>query len=376
MSKRVIEKPEHIIIYKIVEHYEYIKRKDIIELGKKIWSDLLGKEVSEGAIINHIREITRSKDKRSKDLAVIESRSGGMYKIIDGVEVTPENKNVWNEVDKFLKLKIENERVRTENKIISMELRVSHTQKIRERVILPWIELEDIYARERREYCERYGVESISDIKKDPLFKDLDNHIPPDLENPKKVYEKVKKREKELQTYSKNLREKFERTVFKLIEDENLKIAKVNKNLRPLGTGWIVHSISGLLFKWITRVKESEFEEILSYLERTMYEGLKHMQIQPFAPEPGGKSLTGVYIERLVYCDEEVSEGEMKKRAESLFLKIIRSDKTMELIKNTKELVEREKEIEKLKIRMVEILKDLENYEILPGPCKYISFRD
>ncbi len=127
-----LEKAGHIVVYKIVEHYGEIKREEIIKLARTIYLELLDMVVSEDAIVNWIREISCSNDKRSK-YGVIYSRAKGFYKVKEGVRVIPENKNIWDKVDIYLKTNVILD--------IPYERRVEHTKRIKQEILEPWIKL-------------------------------------------------------------------------------------------------------------------------------------------------------------------------------------------------------------------------------------------
>lgn len=58
----------------------------------------------------------------------------------------------------------------------------------------------------KREYCEKRNINSFGDLERDPLFRDIDNHISPvpDLENPREVLQELREAEERIRTTKKS----------------------------------------------------------------------------------------------------------------------------------------------------------------------------
>ncbi len=92
---------------------------------------------------------------------------------------------------------------------------------MKERIIRPWIESK--------------SLELIpSEIKSDPLYKDLKNHIPSNLENPISIAENIEKDEKRLRKLDEEVVKKLKNTLIEILREKGLKIGKIYEN----ETGW------------------------------------------------------------------------------------------------------------------------------------------
>jgi len=350
MSKDVIEleKTEHVLIYKIVEQYKSIKRKSLIALVTKYYETIFGKKVSEDAVINWIREITKSKDSRSKLPALI-SKSG-YYSINGEVKIEPGGmRGIWEEIDQYLK-------IYRENKIISDEIRVKHTEKIKERVVKPLID-----------WILSRNIAPPKDLMNDFLFEDLDNHIPIDLKNPKLILKEIDEANDELNRKEKEIKKDIENMVYEIIRNKNLRIAEMDKSIR--GVGWIPTSISEILFKWLKSTRREEIDKVISTLENFLENSLKSIKCEQTSVN--GEKFTSVFMPFLIYRGKE--DQEIEKLVAELFKDIIKSGEMKKIIEDMKELVRLEDKIKDLKQEMLNVLRELEAYEILPGACKYIS---
>mgnify|MGYP000114835094 CR=1 FL=1 len=363
MSKEVIlEKPEYIIIYKIVEYYKQAKRKDIIDLTKKIYRDLFERDVSDDAVINWIREITGFREEYDeetgirkpkpvqdirKKLDILKVRSGGIYEIYEGVKVIPGNKNIWNEVDRYLK-------IRRENRIISDELRVKHTERIKERIIRPWIEILENKSIEFRKY--RYYL-SFKEIKLDPLYKDLGNHLPLDLEDPRDIADYIEERKNEFEKLKEELTKELKNILSEIFKERKLKI-RIEEN----DIGWSPDALAGVIVDIIAygSFDRLNFEKILKRVNISTV-NVHGKRIQEFT--------LGRWI---IVCKEEEEELSKENVARTIY-EIFSDDRVKKFVKeNEKSLKTILNEINENKEKLLKVLKELEAYEILPGVCKYL----
>jgi len=361
----ILEKTEHIIVYKIVEYYKQVKRKDIIDLTKKIYKDLFEREVSDDAVINWIREITGFREERNertgnqelkpvenkrKKLKVLKVRSRGIYEVLNRIKVEPANKSIWDEVDRYLKL-------RREDRIISEELRVKHTEKIKEKIIRPWIQLlEDENTRTLTKLWKgedsplyKFFEQDFSDIEKDPLYRDLDNHLPSNLDNPKRIWENIRGEEKKLVNLEKTLLEGLKNELTDIAKERNLK------------EGWYIENLANAILV-LTEYGLTDFmntNDILEWLNLETSNG----EIEVYF---------GNIKAYVIFRGKNVDNRTISQA----ILDILNDERIRKIVMNCKRLRELRIKIGKMKEELLNILRELEAYEILPSICKYITGGD
>ncbi len=344
-----LEKAGHIIVYKIVEHYGEVKRDEIIKLAKTIYLELLNIEVSEDVIVNWIREITCSTDKRSK-YGVIYPRAKGFYKVKEGIRVIPENKNIWDKVDIYLKTNVILD--------IPYERRVEHTKRIKQEVLEPWIKLlkplyfytpMGILRVEERESefdpinnANRYYGEKFS-FEDHVLFEDLKNHIPMNLENPVELYKDFKYACLEFWDTFEETKGKFKKTIQEII----------NEFPEDIKQGFSIDELTELLWLWY----------LPKYLDR--------VKVKIDTSKVGGYTVV-TFAEFTIFTGKLPNEN-----VEVLlqWLERIKQDRRFIEFKNTKfeALETKVEELEEMRKNILKILEKMSSYEVLPGKCEYLT---
>ncbi|MBO8183075.1 MAG: hypothetical protein H0Z28_09830 [Archaeoglobus sp.] len=169
--------PGHILVYKIVEQYESIRRGQLIELVKKYYKEIFGKEVTRDAVINWIREL-KTGDKRCRHPLL--TSKAGYYRIKR--RISHEGmKGLLNAIDQHLRL----ESLTRQNRILSAELRIRHTEKLKERVINPLIQALEFL--------------NFEEVREEVLLEDLANHLPADIKNPVSLMKRIEGKRRELE---------------------------------------------------------------------------------------------------------------------------------------------------------------------------------
>ena len=342
MSKDVIEKPGHILVYKIVEHYESIRRKQLIELARKYYREIFGKEVSQDTVLNWIREL-KSNDKRCRH-PLLTSKAG--YYRIKRKASHEGMKGLVNTIDQYLRL----ESLSRENRILSAEVRIRHTEKLKDRVIKPLM----------------HALESLNfeEVRKEVLLEDLANHLPAGIKNPISLMRRIERKKREL--------ERRKRELLKRIGDA----------IPELSEGFVAEGIARLLFDLMLGARHEA--DPASYVKENLRKSVRAARIED-----------GVFMPYLVYrfdskkFEKNKIKIKIKNKTENKNKKSRTEDEMREFInekiesafrhlrpedfEELRKIAKVEEEIKKLKDEMLKVLTELDAYEILPGACKYIE---
>ena len=364
-TKVTLKKPEHIVLYKIVERYGRIKRSELIRQAKRVVEAVLRRSVTDDIIRNNLREITDSKSKRSK-LRLLTSEHG-YYTIKEGTTVEPDKslERLWGDVERYLSLEVESTFVRE-------ELRIRHTQKIKERVIIPWLLeygqnlLPELYFDgELRERAEFYAKSTRFGFRTDPYYEDLKNHLPEGID-PFKVEKELKEKgieiEKlkiEMYPWIANLvRSKLNKHGFKTSEPPSSLIKPESEMLKK-GDNYVLIDkfIDEFLFQYIHAGGLPNWEERVDILGNSVV-----------FRTPRWYTSVPRYSDPLVIASSEEDLLRLKEMVVQLCKKIERVQR-----RKFKELLELKEEENKLREILIKQLRELYLYEILPGACRYIT---
>ena len=224
-------------------------------------------------------------------------------------------------------------------------LSLAHTNDLKKKIIKPLIEEFEEFEN------SRFRLER---IKSDPLYEDLGNHIPSGLEDPRAIINHIEKREEESEKLRKKLTKELEDILDEIFRERKLKIRKED------GIGWSPSALANAIADSITYgdYRYLNFKEI--------FEGIKTGEVV----EDGKKIKEfglGWIIVRVEKADKLSKEDVAKVIYE--FLSDERIKKLLEEA-NLKDICD---EIYENERKLLDILRDLENYEILPGVCKYLK---
>jgi len=224
-------------------------------------------------------------------------------------------------------------------------LSLAHTNDLKKKIIKPLIEEFEEFEN------SRFRLER---IKSDPLYEDLGNHIPSGLEDPRAIINHIEKREEESEKLRKKLTKELEDILNEIFRERKLKIRKED------GIGWSPSALANVIADSITYgdYRYLNFKEI--------FEGIKTGEVV----EDGKKIKEfglGWIIVRVEKADKLSKEDVAKVIYE--FLSDERIKKLLEEA-NLKDICD---EIYENERKLLDILRDLENYEILPGVCKYLK---
>jgi len=336
-KNKIIKNRLDIIIYEIIKYWgeNGIRKYALINEAERIANNILPDKRGWDTIRKRV-------DKLVKDGILIKegNRKKAVIKINPKVEVDETVKPFAEEVKKIIKLQ-------REKKSIINELRVKHTEKIKERVIRPWIMILSKELKELEKELDRIGKhsESFKIIEEEVYYKDLDNHIPPKLENPKKIKRLIDEKEKEyrkLKEYLEYLKVEFTKAIYR-----ELKL-KLNDNIDIKFKIAMKEQFGEIITK--KREIDLNFDKILKSIEDILDSNI------PFEIM---KVLAGSNQEQI----NRLKEFTEKKGK-------VFKDKKQEFEKKLKSL---QKDILMLKRELLNVLKELEAYEILPGVCKYLT---
>ena len=360
-----LKKPEHVVIYKIVERYGRIKRAELIRQAKKVIEDILRRDVSvtDDAIINNLRQITDSESKRSKLKVLMSER--GYYIVKEGVKVEPDKslRGLWEDVDKYLSLEVR-------DKFVREELRIRHTQKIKERVIVPWLleyghdSLPELYFdTELREKAKFYAKSRRFGFRTDPYYEDLKNHLPEGID-PFKVEKEMEEKEKEIDV----LKFKMYPLIANLVRNRlskhgytpgfSLNNSMKSETLRKGDNYVLVDKFIDEFFSQyiITRGRPNWKERVDIVSNSIVFRTPRWYTSAPIYSDP---FVVASNKEDLLRLKEIIIElcGELVRVYE----------------KELKKLLELTEEVFKLRNTLIRQLRELYLYEVLPGSCKYIT---
>ena len=224
-------------------------------------------------------------------------------------------------------------------------LSLAHTNDLKKKIIKPLIEEFEEFEN------SRFRLER---IKSDPLYEDLGNHIPSGLEDPRAIINHIEKREEESEKLRKKLTKELEDILDEIFRERKLKIRKED------GIGWSPSALANVIADSITYgdYRYLNFKEI--------FEGIKTGEVV----EDGKKIKEfglGWIIVRVEKADKLSKEDVAKVIYEIL------SDKRIKKLLEEANLKDICDEIYENERKLLDILRDLENYEILPGVCKYLK---
>ncbi|AGB05278.1 hypothetical protein AciM339_1425 [Aciduliprofundum sp. MAR08-339] len=359
-NKVILEKEEHIIIYKIVQHYELISRRYLISLARKIFWEFYGTgtddKPSPDTIANRIREITGCKKIRSIDkiegskeeekerkdtrvkklLPVLVQNPQGYYSLSPTTIVKVKNEKLAKWVEDYLNVKIKDNNV-------GNFIRFNHTKRLKEEIISPWIKLlEDDF-----KWYEEYMNEFKREIKSKPLYVDLKNHIPVkwrNAYNPISIEERIEKNFTEYRKLHKSLLKEIVMGVKRLVSNEEIE--------------FYIDGLSRAIKDHLI----SERGEISGFIQVTpVYsKGERRYQIEYF-------------VERPVYVIGYSKIGDNKNEILKILNPIFNNSTINDIVeKHMGKLKSLKKQMYEGRKKLLEILKELERYEILPGVCKYM----
>jgi len=223
-----------LTIYKVCELYPGLSWSDVLEITSKIlnawgFGDLIPAKVDR----ENLRKVL---EKMEKSKVVVKTLTK-LYATNKEIKVRiPEPLRIWeNRFHSFLTTK----QIRGEE---ILRIQREHTEKLKERIIRPWIVLlREGSAKEVTKVTiadkEKYKPRTMNEIKRDPLFKDLSNHIPSNLENPVLVLEELEKEEDRKNEYEKSLKKELEEIIKGNLKNLNQKIAETDELYNIIGTG-------------------------------------------------------------------------------------------------------------------------------------------
>lgn len=295
------------------------------------------------------RETIRKRiDKLVKDGVLIRKgpRKYAIIKVNKGVVIDERVKAFASEVRRITEEKKGGES-------IINELRVKHTERIKERIIKPWAEI-----LERKSIDERKYYRSFSEIKSDPLYKDLRNHIPSDLEDPVTIAENIEEKGEKFEKLKKEATEQLENILAEIFKEKGLKIRDKND------IGWSAEALVGAMVDTIVYGsfdRYSDFKEILKRINANTVRRSGRL-LKEFTFGAGW----------IIVCEKEEEELDKEEVAITIY-EIFSDERIKNFAKEYKDLGTIFVEIGREKERLLGILKELEAYEILPGVCKYLQ---
>lgn len=308
------------------------RRNNLIEGALQNAKELLERRVSRGKSETALRRMTKGDYKEKKPIFGRDKVSGKVsyYFIRPEIEVTAAEglEGFWRETSAFLRKK-------KEDKVITEALRVNHTEKIRERIIKPWLnECEGPTDVSRFSQSEDRHYALFREVKEDPLFDDLrKSHLPNGI-NPFELRGGIDDLRKE--TYEQ--RGKVKSEIGEEIAEEKLEEEPISQAGFPPAC-----------IDYYTQFSSS-------------MDPLEHWNLR-FEDDRVSWGTTLIIKNAVSEEREGAFKTQFKGLAHNIFDKF--SDEFEEI--NRKKSAEREKKKE-LKSQLTELL----TYEILPGSCKFL----
>ena len=225
-------------------------------------------------------------------------------------------------------------------------LSLAHTNVLKKKIIKPLIE-------EFEEFENfRFRLEK---IKSDPLYEDLGNHIPSELEDPRAIIDHIEKREEESEKLRKKLTKELEDILNEIFRERKLKIRKED------GIGWSPSALANVIADSITYgdYRYLNFKEI--------FEGIKMEEVIE-----DGKKIKEFGLGRIIARVEEADKLSKEDVAKEIY-EILSDKRIKKLLEEMKVLKDIYDEIHENERKLLKILNDLEAYEVLPGVCKYLK---
>jgi len=224
-------------------------------------------------------------------------------------------------------------------------LSLAHTNDLKKKIIKPLIEEFEEFEN------SRFRLER---IKSDPLYEDLGNHIPSGLEDPRAIINHIEKREEESEKLRKKLTKELEDILDEIFRERKLKIRKED------GIGWSPSALANVIADSITYgdYRYLNFKEI--------FEGIKIWKVVK-----NEKKLKEFGFGRIIARVEEADKLSKEDVAKVIY-EILSDERIKKLLEeaNLKDIYD---EIYENERKLLDILRDLEDYEILPGVCKYLK---
>ena len=224
-------------------------------------------------------------------------------------------------------------------------LSFAHTNVLKKKIIKPLIE--------EFEKSENFRFR-LEKIKSDPLYEDLGNHIPSELEDPRAIIDHIEKREGEFKKLREKLTKELEGILDEIFRERKLKIRKED-------IGWISPSdLAGAIANIITYGNYPlNFKDLEKSISVSEGEKIKEFIL--------GGLIRGWIIVRVEKADKLSKEDVAK-----VIYEILSDERIKKLLgeANLKDICD---EIIENKRKLLDILKDLEAHEVLPGVCKYLK---
>jgi len=225
-------------------------------------------------------------------------------------------------------------------------LSLAHTNVLKKKIIKPLIEVFE------KSENSRFRLER---IKSDPLYEDLGNHIPSELEDPRAIINHIEKREGEFKKLREKLTKELEGILNEIFRERKLKIQKED------GIGWSPSDLANAIADSIITYgdyRHLNFKEI--------FKGIKIWKVVK-----NEKKLKEFGFGRIIARVEEADKLSKEDVAKVIY-EILSDERIKKLLgeANLKDIYD---EIYENKRKLLNILRDLEDYEILPGVCKYLK---
>ena len=225
-------------------------------------------------------------------------------------------------------------------------LSLAHTNDLKKKIIKPLIEVFE------KSENFRFRLEK---IKSDPLYEDLGNHIPSELEDPRAIIDRIEKRKEEFKKLREKLTKELEGILDEIFRERKLKIQKED------GIGWSPSDLANAIADSIITYgdyRHLNFKEI--------FKGIKIWKVVK-----NEKKLKEFGFGRIIARVEEADKLSKEDVAKVIY-EILSDERIKKLLgeANLKDICD---EIYENKRKLLNILRDLEDYEILPGVCKYLK---
>ena len=101
-------------------------------------------------------------------------------------------------------------------------LLLAHTNDLKKKIIKPLIEEFESKSLEFRKYYR-----SFEEIKSDPLYEDLGNHLPKDLEDPRAIADYIEKRKNEFEKLKEKLTKELKNILNEIFRERKLKLRRM-----------------------------------------------------------------------------------------------------------------------------------------------------
>ena len=234
-------------------------------------------------------------------------------------------------------------------------IRISHTRKIRERIIIPWIR-----SLKGRKGCgyenNSFYYYNIKKLASDPLFEDLSNHIPRSLKNPKEINEKLEDLDKKYDSVKTD--------IINALKDRLNEIADVIKRVYPNVT-WNFKALANALVD-IREVSISPNE----FFSEDFLKGCLRIE------KDKDQIAISLGAWRVAHAknplDKDAVLDVLRMVLEDKIIKSILSTLSLNPQDTRKSLDNIRRDIRKTVENLLKTLRKLETYEILPGICEYL----